>query len=315
MADPIEMTAPLVRVTRAGVQDNLHRGVAVAATSSGEVLLAIGDPSLRGYIRSAAKPIQCIPVITSGAAEVYGLEDADIAIISGSHWGGESQVRQVQSILAKAGLKEDMLQSGSGIKDNCSGKHSGKLAACRYKKLDLDSYLNPAHPHQIDILDTLRNVCSLDEDEVHIGVDGCGAPIHNFTVLKMAMGYARMSEPAKHFPEDMAAAISRVTTSMAANPGGHTGEPAYADSLGGEVRFLSKSGGNGVYCAGVVEKGIGFAMKVEDGGRVPLKPVFIEVMRRLGVLSDKEAESFRHKFIPVVDNRRGTTVGETELLF
>ena len=79
--------------------------------------------------------------------------------------------------------------------------------------------------------------------------------------------------------------------------------------------FLSKSGGSGVYCAGVVGKGIGFAMKVEDGGRVPLKPVFIEVMRRLGILTDDEAESFRHKFIPVIDNRRGATVGETELLF
>jgi len=306
-------TVPLVRVTRAGVQDNLHCGTVVVVDDSGKVLLSFGDPDTLGYIRSAAKPIQAIPVLMSGAPEEFGFDDADIAIICGSHRGGDQQVTQVRSILAKAGLTEQLLQSGAGIRDNCSGKHSGKLSACKHLGYDLASYLDPAHPHQQKILATVAEVCGMEPGEIHVGIDGCGAPIHYIPVRNMALGYARMSRPAEHFDDRTTAAVERIIRAMAANPGDHTGEPEYADALG-EVRFISKSGGNGVYCAGVVGKGIGFAMKVADGSSQPLKPVFTEVMRRLGVLSDEEAAVFRDRFWQPVENRRGTVVGEVELL-
>jgi len=312
---------PLARVTRAGVQDNLHYGALAVVDDSGSALFDCGDPGTRGYIRSAAKPIQAIPVLISGAPEAFGLGDADVAIICGSHRGGEAQVAQVRSILAKAGLSEEQLQSGSGIEDNCSGKHSGKLSACKHLGYDLEGYLDPAHPHQKAILETIAQVCALEPDEIHIGVDGCGAPIHYIPVRSMALGYARLSRPEKHFDAPTAAAVKRITRAMAASPGGHTGEPEYVDALGGgggggggEIRFISKSGGNGVYCAGVIGKGVGFAVKVADGSGVPLKPVFTEVMRRLGVLSDDEAAVFRDRFWPAVKNRRGTVVGEVEVL-
>ncbi len=93
---------------------------------------ALGDRTARAYIRSAAKPIQCIPVITSGAADAFGLNDDDVAIICGSHKGGDPQIAQVRGILAKCGLTEDQLHAGSGIDDNCSGKHAGMLAACKH---------------------------------------------------------------------------------------------------------------------------------------------------------------------------------------
>ena len=123
-----------------------------------------------------------------------------------------------------------------------------------------------------------------------------------------------MSRPDRHFDPATAAAIRRITEAMAANPGGHTGEPEYAEALG-EVRFLTKAGGYGVYCAAVVGRGIGFAMKVEDGSHLPLKPVFTETMRRLGVLTDHEAARFRERFWTPVLNRRQATVGEVRLLF
>jgi len=306
-------TVPLVRLTRAGVQDNLHRGAAVAVDDAGRVLAAFGLPAVCAYIRSAAKPIQAIPVLTSGAADAFGFSDADVAIACGSHRGGDAQVAQVRGMLAKIGLPEEQLKSGSGIRDNCSGKHTGMLAACKHIGDDLETYTAPDHPHQQRILATLAEVCALAPEAIHVGVDGCGAPIHWFPVLNMALGYARLSRPERHFDAPVAAAIRRIIPAMAANAGGHTGEPGYADVLG-EVRFITKSGGYGVYCAGVVDRGVGFAMKVEDGSGVPLIPVFTEVMRRLGVLSDEEAAVFREQLWRPVVNRRGATVGETELL-
>lgn len=314
MSDADVGTVPLVRLTRAGVQDNLHRGAAVAVDDSGQTLMAIGDPGTCGYIRSAAKPIQAIPVLTSGAAAAFGFSEADVAIMCGSHRGGDEQTAQVRAILAKAGISEELLRSGSGIRDNCSGKHSGMLSACRHLGEDLSTYTSLEHPHQQRILSTIATVCDLPVESIHIGIDGCGAPIHYFSIRHMAIGYARMSRPVLHFDDATVAAIERIIPAMAANSGGHTGEPEYAEVLG-EVRFVTKAGGYGVYCGGVVGRGVGFAMKVEDGSSVPLKPVFTEVMRRLGVLSDVEAAVFRERFWKPVQNRRGTTVGETQLLF
>jgi L-asparaginase II len=314
MAVPHSPTVPLLCVSRAGVQDNFHRGAAVAVDDEGKVLLAVGDPSCRGYIRSAAKPIQAIPVLACGAAAAFGLDEADIAIVCGSHRGGDEQVRQVRAVLAKAGVAEAHLAAGSGIRDNCSGKHSGMLSACKHLGEELAGYTCLSHPHQQRILKTLANVCGLPVDDIHVGVDGCGAPIHYFPIRHMALGYARLSRPEMHFTPAIATAVRRIIPAMAAHPVGHTGEPAYAEALG-EARFLTKAGGSGVYCAGVVDRGIGFAMKVEDGSPVPLKVVFTEVMRRLGVLSEQEAALFRERFCPTVVNRRGAMVGKTKLLF
>ncbi|MHC4198412.1 MAG: asparaginase [Planctomycetota bacterium] len=308
-----DAAVPLLRVNRSGVKDNLHRGVAVAVDDAGKVLLSFGDPAMRAYIRSAAKPIQALPVILSGAADAYGFDDADLAIVCGSHKGGESQIAQVRSVLAKAGLAEGQLKSGGGIADNCSGKHAGMLAASKHSGLDLDSYLDPDHPHQRSILETLGRVCGLEVSAITLGTDGCGAPIHYIPVVNMALAYARMSRPGGHFDEAMCGALERITLAMQAHPGGHTGEPDYAGALG-EARFLTKGGGNGIYCALVPGRGIGFAMKVEDGASAPLKPVFTEVMRRLGIITDEEAALFRERFWPKIVNRRGATVGDVELL-
>ena len=219
----------------------------------------------------------------------------------------------MRSILAKAGVAEEFLKSGTGIADNCSGKHAGLLAGCKRLGLDLAGYLEPDHPYQRKIKETVANICGVPADYILVGIDGCGAPIHYLPVHNMALGYARMSRPEKHFDAATAGAIQRITRAMGAHAGGHTGEPKYADVLG-EVRLLTKGGGNGVYCAGAVGHGIGFAMKVEDGSSVPIMPVFTEAMRRLGVLSDAEAAKFVEKFQPPVTNRRGTVVGAIELL-
>ncbi|OPZ17450.1 MAG: hypothetical protein BWZ10_01205 [candidate division BRC1 bacterium ADurb.BinA364] len=55
-------------------------------------------------------------------------------------------------------------------------------------------------------------------------------------------------------------------------------------------------------------------MKVADGAAIPLKPVFSEMMRRLGVFSAEEASAIRERLWPRVDNRRGQIVGQLQLL-
>ena len=93
--------------------------------------------------------MQAIPLVASGAAETFGLTDAEIALACGSHVGSPLHVATAQSILEKIGSSCDALECGvhwpldSGesralaargeeptvLHNNCSGKHCGFLGS------------------------------------------------------------------------------------------------------------------------------------------------------------------------------------------
>jgi len=86
-------------------------------------------------------------------------------------------------------------------------------------------------------------------------------------------------------------------------------------------RLISKVGAEGVYTAGILPceewpKGLGIALKIEDGDDKRARPtVVIETLRQLGVLRDESLEAVaRYAFFPV-HNRPGDVVGEVRASF
>jgi L-asparaginase II len=86
-------------------------------------------------------------------------------------------------------------------------------------------------------------------------------------------------------------------------------------------RLISKVGAEGVYTAGIKPceewpKGLGLALKIEDGDDKRARPtVVIEALRQLGVLRDESLEAVsKYAFFPV-RNRRGDLVGEISASF
>ena len=163
---------PLAAVRRGELVESVHRGRFAVYDPEGIVLEACGDPEAYVYLRSSAKPFQALPLILSGTADAFGLTDEELAVACASHNAEEPHLAAVRSILKKAGLDEDDLQSGahppmygpeaaklirSGeeprpIHSNCSGKHAGMLAVCvheGYETLPLPRPRPPAaaaHP-------------------------------------------------------------------------------------------------------------------------------------------------------------------------
>ena len=82
--------------------------------------------------------------------------------------------------------------------------------------------------------------------------------------------------------------------------------------VGGGILF-SKGGAEGVYCVGLPEKGIGIAMKIEDGNdlRGPA-PVITDLMRQLGWLSDDQVKALAPLANPVLYNHRNDVIGEVK---
>ena len=80
-------------------------------------------------------------------------------------------------------------------------------------------------------------------------------------------------------------------------------------------RLFCKSGASAFYAVGLKGKGIGIALKMEDGASSIVPYAILEVLRVLGVISREEAESvpgFRDRKIY---NNHHAEVGRTELVF
>jgi L-asparaginase II len=108
------MTNPVVvEVTRGGVVESHHRGAVAVLDADGGVALSIGDIDQPVFPRSAIKGLQAIPLIESGAADRYGLTDAEIALACASHNGEERHVAASAAMLAKAGRDVGALECGA----------------------------------------------------------------------------------------------------------------------------------------------------------------------------------------------------------
>ena len=164
------------------------------------------------FWRSAAKPFQLLQFVKLGGVEKYNLTQQELAILASSHSGEKIHEETVKSILEKLGLTVDVLNCGparpmSGkafkelVKNNlkptvlnnpCSGKHSGIIALCQLLGLPIEDYIKPEHPAQKIIHKIVAMSAGISEDELDIGIDGCGVPVFYLPLDKMAYAYARL---------------------------------------------------------------------------------------------------------------------------
>lgn len=309
--------ALLATATRGSESDTVHFGSACLVDDDGKVLWSIGDAEARAFFRSSSKPLQALPVIDAvqgaSAADAFGFDGADLAIICGSHAGGAAQVRQVRGILRKIGLRGNRLRCGQGLADNCSGKHAGMLAACAHQGYDLETYCDVDHPLQKRILAGVARYCGLDAAAIGLAEDGCSAPTFYLPLRNMALGFARLGREAASAPA--AGGPARLFRAMLEHPGGHTGEPDLRGfAVNGDIP-VTKGGANGLLCAALPAQGLGFALKVADGSALVRWPVFIAALERAGLVAADAALRMRETLSPKITTRRGKAIGAIVLAF
>lgn len=344
----------VLEVTRGRIVESVHFGAAAVVDSSGRLLASLGNPRLVTFLRSSAKPFQALPFIERGGDQTFHLTSKDVALICASHDGTDEQVELIKGIQAKVGVQESDLLCGvhppyhlptqeamrlrgelpTPNRHNCSGKHTGMLAHARMRGLPISDYINPEHPVQKAILETMAELCSLPLEQVEVGTDGCSAPIFAVPLHNAALAYARLCDP-RGLSMERAAACRRITAAMMANPF-MVGGPARFDSRLMETcsgRIVAKGGAEGYYAMGVIagalgadSPGIGLVIKISDGdvashsgSDLNLRArsiVALEVLRQMGYVSEKELEGLA-EFGPVkpVFNWRKLAVGEARPAF
>lgn len=317
--------AVLAYTTRSGLVENRHHGSIAVADAEGRLVGWLGDPEACFYLRSSAKPIQALSVVASGAYKAFGMTRKELAVSCASHSGSDEHRETVAGLLARAGLGPEHLRCGihmpgdaaarreleatggkpTPLHNNCSGKHAGMLVTTRHLGAPLDTYLSRGHPVQQMILSNLSVLAGVDPSDIHIGVDGCGAPVHGLPLRAMAMAFARVASR-KGIPDRLrpaALAVRKATGAyphMVASRGNFNTE--FLAAFAGDA--VAKSGAEALFCAGFAQAGVGLAVRIGDGNSRSMPPIVMRILAELGLPASARRKLSRFQRLPVINCHR-----------
>ncbi|QDU59297.1 L-asparaginase II [Planctomycetes bacterium Pan216] len=330
-------TAPsrLAVVTRSNLVESEHWGHLVVADAAGTRLFELGDSRAPTILRSTAKPIQAMTCVRLGCPSAFDWTSRELAIVAASHAGEPDHLAAVRSLLAKAHLSSDDLRCGthapfshhqanelrrwrrppSILHHNCSGKHVGMLSAARLRSWPIATYFDPGHPLQREHVATLEQLTGLAGDEIGIAIDGCGVPTFRIPLVSLAQAFARLASGDVGGREDVATAACQVREAMLAEPRFVSGrgrlDSRVMEHAGGVL--IAKGGAEGVYAAGLVERGLGIAIKIADGSERAHPAVLGRLLRQF--LPDIDWTAIDREFGVRFRDPFGQEVGAIEAAF
>jgi L-asparaginase len=285
-------TPPLeVKLKRDSSLESVHRVHAVVCDQKGRILMRAGQPDFESFIRSALKPFQALPFLSSGAAAQVDCGERGLAISCASHAGTAGHAREAFKILWNAELEASQLQcpvpagGSSPLEHNCSGKHAAFLATCRKMAWPTESYLHNDHPVQKEVNRRVAELLGLPTDELIAARDDCGAPTLRLQLAQMALLYA-------HLGASTQAELEQICRAMLGQPHLIAGEGKFDTELmqRSHGQVLSKGGAEGIQCLSRIGEGLGVAIKVEDGARRAKHAVALHLLRQLDWLTPSGLE-------------------------
>jgi L-asparaginase II len=286
--------SPLVAAVRDGLVESVHYGSAIALAADGSVAATAGEPLAPFYPRSALKPLQAVAMVRAGLELPADL----LALAAASHSGSAAHRDGALRILELHGLapsdlenssdlpygtaeREDWLRTGgraTQITQNCSGKHAAMAATCVLNGWPVRGYLDPSHPLQQLVAQTVTELTG--EDPAALSTDGCGTPLFALTLGGMARAFGRIARAAAL---DDGSAEAAVGLAMQRHPEMVAGEGRDVTDL---MRLLpgavAKDGFEGVQLAGLAD-GSAVAVKISDGGDRARMPATVRLLEALGV--------------------------------
>lgn len=320
----------LAATTRGPVVESFHRGAAIVLDAEGYPLLAWGDVERPVLARSALKPLQALALLEA-LPDAPDLTDERVALHTASHSGWPETVARIRDWLSEMGLDQDALACGADdspldpaaalalarcgeapgrIHHNCSGQHAGLLRLALALGQDPDGYERPDHAVQRALGACLGALTDIDAAAAPRGVEGCGIPSLALPLWAVALGMARLADPGGLTPTRRRAA-RRLCAAMAAHPT-LVGGPGRADTRVMQVtggRVLVKEGAEGNIAAVLPARGLGLAVKIDDGARRAAHAALGLVLETLTLITADEREALADVFQPALTNAAGVPVG------
>jgi len=335
------MNPVLVEALRGDTVESAHRGALAVFDADGACVASLGDIERPIFGRSAVKVLQALPLVASGAADRFGLSDTELALACASHNGEAEHVSTAAGMLAKAGLDASALECGAhwpyreafqrqmaqrgetptALHNNCSGKHSGFvclgcLLASQHgdggdARSFLRGYVRPEHPVMREVTQALQATTGWDMAQAPRGIDGCSIPTYGIPLRHLALAFARVATGVGLSPGH-ALAARRLRQAVARAPFMVAGTDRFDTRVMQRLgeRVFCKVGAEGVYCAALPGRGLGVAIKIDDGNNARAAEVVMAAMIEAHVDLDDADSQFMRGFSDVcLKNWNGIEVG------
>ncbi len=313
----------LVRQTRNGVVESVHRGDIVEVDASGRMLHVLGDPDRMVYLRSTVKPLGLVSLLRAGGQQEFDLTSEELAVMASSHSGEDVHVRTIQALYRRVGITQSVLACGTEgmpldpltaarlardgerpgpLRHMCSGQHSALILLARLGGWELETYWQADHPAQVAYREGVAAAFNVRPASLRTGIDGCGILTYALPLREVARTYAILADP-EGLPADdprtsLARHLATIRDAMLAHPELVAGTRDRLDTSlmkAAAGRVVSKSGmealrGVGILPGprgnGAVVPASGIAIKIEDGDGYDRGTwaASVEALRQVGVL-------------------------------
>lgn len=294
MARPV----PLAEIVRSDFVEGHHHGSLVRLDRDGSLSWSLGATDESMLPRSCLKPLQAVAMLRAG----LDLDGPLLALAAASHSGEPFHLDGVRRILADAGLQESALRTPADwpldelerertlraggartpIAMNCSGKHAAMLATCSCNGWDVEGYLDPEHPLQRVILETVEELTGVEVPRP--AVDGCGAPLLPTTLTGLARAFRRLAL-ADDGPERRVAEAIRGFPDWVS--GTRRDESALLRAVPGAI---AKAGAEACYAVALPD-GRAVAIKIDDGGGRARPVVMAAALTAMGLLEERGVDA------------------------
>lgn len=319
--------APLAEIWRGDLLESQHLGHVVVCDAGGQVIRALGDADAVIYPRSSCKMVQALPLLSSGAADRYGLTPEHLALACASHNGAAIHTTRVAAWLQQLGLSEPdfrcgpqepadipardgLIRAGEApcqLHNNCSGKHAGFLTLGQYMGAGPE-YVEVDHPVQQAARAAMEDTTGAET--LGYGIDGCSAPNFATTLTGLARAMAWFAT-ASDRSDRQSNGAARLVAAMMAHPELVAGESractAIMRAAGGKAAV--KTGAEGVFVAILPEQRLGIALKVSDGATRASECAIAALLSGLGILPGDHPVIRAYANAPI-RNRRGIVTGD-----
>lgn len=319
----------LVEETRAGIKENLHIGVICGVNDQLQTVYQVGDDQHVTYYRSAAKPIQALPIFLTNIIEKYELTDREAALFTASHRGEAYHIEALESLMKKLPVKEsdlfcpasyplnqepkeEMIRKGMNkrkLYHNCSGKHIGFITVCCELGYPVEGYWEKDHPLQQQIVNILSSLAEIPTSQIQTGMDGCGVPVFAIPINLMAVTYLKLACPDLIKDDQLRHAVKKMTKIMNNEYNIVASDHFICSKLLEDENIVAKGGAQGVYCFGLKKERLGFALKVLNGSEDVWPNIVAAILEQIGYDNKATISSLKSLRPSSIKNDAGHEVG------
>jgi L-asparaginase II len=320
----------VVDIFRSTAVESRHRGAVVAVDASGDTIFELGNIDALVFPRSSLKPFQAIPLVESGAAAHFSLTDRELALACASHNAEPVHQQVLAEWMQRAGLNSEQLECGAALPydettardhlraggepakhlHNCSGKHTGMLTLAKFLNLPADGYSLLEHPTQQLWIDVLSELSEVDIKNMPWDRDGCGLPAFALPLRALALAFSKFSRKG-NVNEKRFAAMNTISNAMRKHPDMVAGRSRCCTAtMEATDMLLVKTGAEGVFGGVCLSRGIGFALKIDDGATRAADAALGALLLATGILDDSGYEAMEQVYQPAIKNSQGVVVGK-----